>query len=351
MQGRSAYAFAGFLIHRYFSRQPPVSGDHFTWQELLDLSQHPVLRPMITSLIFATKDQELGQLTTTGQLINIDHNEIQLLPSDQLRIAHPFDLYQADQWHLWQKHCFTQQFIQPFKQAFRELYIITPAEKEAGTHSLRYAGQQVHPRQAMALFGQRGWISNYEEAGIQRTFHRAGLTARVSSDNGWGTPLEIEGITVDSVYFTKRDEWKAIPLEDIPPLIFSEVMRDLDLVVSVAHQGGFDPESSTSTQDMRASLVRETAALLKLDNVLVNNNRVLIDGTISNYAIHLASGVVHQRPGNYVCIVPIHAQHRGRLFLPFADNDPKTAEILAKVVLLARDNKIKDPTILEQLRR
>jgi hypothetical protein len=38
------------------------------------------------------------------------------------------------------------------------------------------------------------------------------------------------------------------------------------------------------------------------------------------------------------------------VFLPFADDDPRTAEVIAKVVLLARDDTISDPTILEQLR-
>lgn len=60
-------------------------------------------------------------------------------------------------------------------------------------------------------------------------------------------------------------------------------------------------------------------------------------------------GIIHQRPGGYVCIVPVHNSQRGRVFLPFVDKDPKTAEIVAKTVLLARDQKIKDPTILEQL--
>jgi len=50
-----------------------------------------------------------------------------------------------------------------------------------------------------------------------------------------------------------------------------------------------------------------------------------------------------------VCIIPVHGQHRGRLFLPFADDDPKTAEVISKVLLLARDDQIRDPTILEQL--
>ena len=54
-------------------------------------------------------------------------------------------------------------------------------------------------------------------------------------------------------------------------------------------------------------------------------------------------------PGGMVCIVAVPAQHRGRLFLPFADDDPKTAEVISKVLLLARDHEIQDPSILEQL--
>jgi hypothetical protein len=65
----------------------------------------------------------------------------------------------------------------------------------------------------------------------------------------------------------------------------------------------------------------------------------------------LGSGVVHKMPGGSLCIVPVHAQHRGRLFLPFADDDPRTAEVVSKVLLLARDYEIQDPTILEQIRR
>ena len=50
-------------------------------------------------------------------------------------------------------------------------------------------------------------------------------------------------------------------------------------------------------------------------------------------------------------VLPVHSQHRGRLFLPFVDEDPKTAEILSKIVLFAEDGKIKDPFILEQIER
>ncbi|MDQ0871578.1 hypothetical protein QFZ77_000237 [Paenibacillus sp. V4I3] len=49
-------------------------------------------------------------------------------------------------------------------------------------------------------------------------------------------------------------------------------------------------------------------------------------------------------------ILPVHSQHRGKLFLPFMDEDPKTSEILSKIVMLAQDTKIKDPHILDQIK-
>ncbi|HVJ83081.1 MAG TPA: hypothetical protein VNC50_18575, partial [Planctomycetia bacterium] len=136
---------------------------------------------------------------------------------------------------------------------------------------------------------------------------------------------------------------------EVPPRLFSEVMRDLDLVVSVAHRGGVDPEATASTVEMRTSLLRETCGLFKLKNVKLKGSHATIAGKLAEYSVHLGSGVVHRLPGGSVCIVPVHAQHRGRLFLPFADDDPKTAEITSKVLLLAKDHEIQDPSILQQL--
>ena len=127
-------------------------------------------------------------------------------------------------------------------------------------------------------------------------------------------------------------------------------MRDLDLVVSVAHAGGVDPEATASTTQMRAALIRETAKLMKLTNISFAGDHLLIDGTLGEYSLHLGSGTVHRRPGGAICILPVGSQHRGRLFLPFADDDPKTAEIESKALMLARDHEIRDPTILEQLK-
>ncbi len=317
--------------------------------ELAALLGHPILAPMLEQVIFISEGG-LGYLAEGGRALRrYDGGVLPILPETLLRIAHPYDLYRSGEWSQWQRECFVSERVQPFKQIFRELYLLTEAERRDGTISHRYAGQQIQPRQALALLGQRGWVgSEYGDA--SRTFHERGLTASMTALYGGSTSVEVEGLTIDGVTFNKAGTWSGfLPLADVPPIVFSETMRDLDLVVSVAHRGGVDPESSASTVEMRTALIRETIALLGLTNVRLEKTRAMITGGLSEYSLHLGSGVVHLIPGGALCIIPVHAQQRGRLFLPFADDDPKTAEIVSKVLLLSRDTEIKDPLILQQV--
>jgi len=127
------------------------------------------------------------------------------------------------------------------------------------------------------------------------------------------------------------------------------VMRDIDLVVSVAHVGGVDPEASHSSIEMRRVLLTETLRLFKVGNVTISGHHARIKGQHGEYSVHLGSAIAHQLPGKYLSVLPVHSQQRGRIFLPFVDDDPKSAELISKVLLLARDQEIQDPTILSQL--
>jgi hypothetical protein len=326
-----------------------VAQDAFTVGDLADLRRHPVVAPMLAQLVWLTEDGQTRWLPGARADSAADG------PADgraggPLRIAHPVDFVADGSWVSWQERLFAAGRRQPFKQVFRELYVLTGEEGKAGPFSRRYDGHQLQPRQALALLGRRGWVTSWEAGEAARAFHRHDLVARVTFGNGFFTPAEVDLPTIDGVCFTRRGEYLAQPLGSVPKAVFSETMRDLDLVVSVAHAGGVDPEATASTTEMRAALIRETARLLKLENIEFAGSHAVIAGRLGEYSLHLGSGTVHRRPGGAVCIVPVGSQHRGRIFLPFADDDPKTAEIVSKALLLARDYEIKDPAILEQLR-
>ena len=166
----------------------------------------------------------------------------------------------------------------------------------------------------------------------------------------WFSPADTESPTLEYVSFYDRKTGKQKKLSEVPDILYSEVMRDVDLAVSVAHVGGVDPETSHSTIEMRRVIFEFNMELFGLTNVTFEGTHAFIKGTLNSYNIQLGSGVIHKESGGMVNILPVHSQQRGKIFLPFIDEDPKTAEILSKILLLAEDNKIKDPYILQQLR-
>lgn len=327
-----------------------VRGDSFAPAELAELLAHPMLAPLLRDLVLVTERGLAGFPRGDGRRLADPAGAEVAADGSPLRIAHPVDLLATAAWSGWQHACFAGGIRQPFKQVFRELYVPTEVEIGDVAGSRRYAGQQLNPGRATRLLGTRGWVVHPHGYAL-RAFHHERLTAHLVFSGSALDPADIGGLTIESFYVTPVQGWQQVRLDSVPPRLFSEAMRDVDLLVSVAHIGGVNPETSLSTVEMRAGLVRETAELLGLSTVEVTANHVLVGGVLGSYSIHLGSGVVHRRPGNALCIVPVDPQHRGRLFLPFTDDDPRTAEILAKVVLLARDDQITDPTILEQLHR
>ena len=328
--------------------QAMLSQTLFTVAELHRIMEHPVVRAMLSKLVLFNPETQASGFWQDGYLLNAEGEKVALKADDKLLIAHPSHLFYAVQWDLYQKYLFDKELKQPFKQVFRELYIPTKDELETSNRSERYQGHQVQPQKTVALLRGRGWTVNYEE-GLQRVYHKEGFRATIYAAADWYTPSDVEAPTLEYVVFYSLKDGKEVPMKEINPVIFSEVMRDVDLVVSVAHVGGVDPEASHSTMQMRAALARESARLFKLTNVEVKERHILVKGKLGEYSIHLGSGMV-SRGGLQLSILAVQSQHRGRVFLPFVDDDPKSAEIISKMRLLAEDDKIKDPTILRQIK-
>lgn len=314
--------------------------------ELLHLQRNPVLQPIAAPLVVRT-DSAFGFLTEEG-LTDHSGTVIPISPKETVRIAHPFDLYQSGHWQDYQTYLFEHQIRQSFKQVFRELYVKLPEELEQN-YSLLFAGNQIQPAKTVGALKSRRWIADYDD-GLQKIYYKENIVARIYAMADWFSPSDIEAPTLEYVEFFDRKTFEQIPIQQIPDILYSEVMRDVDLAVSVAHAGGVDPETSHSTVEMRRAILSCNLELFRIQNVTLQDNHAIIEGKRACYSVHLGSGIVHQIGGSMLYLVPVHSQHRGRLFLPFIDEDPKTAEILSKVLLFAEDEKIKDPKLLEQIK-
>ena len=127
---------------------------------------------------------------------------------------------------------------------------------------LRFAGRPLKARQAFALLRGRGYTpgagiatKQYGQSGLQVQLAWAGEDEPVGKLLGPSAP-EIP-VTFGAISFTDR-LGDLMSLWDVPPVLFSETLRDADLTVSQAAfgEGGF---SSEETRRLRATLIRHLA--------------------------------------------------------------------------------------------
>ncbi|MFG6096163.1 DUF4132 domain-containing protein [Leptothoe sp. ISB3NOV94-8A] len=293
---------------------------------------------------------------------------------------------------------------QPFKQAHREIYLLTAAEETTRVYSNRFAAHIIKQHQFNALCGQRGWKNqlrlmvddDYEPArlllpkwDLRAEFWIEGIGDDYGSDTTEaGTYLylatdQVRFYPIDAAsnfahaggggYGTYRNApAEPIPLSDIPALVLTEVLRDVDLFVGVASVGN-DPnwtdggaegrrqyydywhdysfgELSATAQTRRQVLENLVPKLKKIASRCSFQERFLVvRGDIRTYKIHLGSGNILMEPNDqYLCIVRAGKSAADKVFLPF-EGDKTLALILSKAFLLAEDTKITDKTILSQI--
>ncbi|MEU6421816.1 DUF4132 domain-containing protein [Streptomyces spiralis] len=301
---------------------------------------------------------------------------------ERVRLWHPIRA-SADDTRAWREHLVAERLRQPFKQAFREIYLLTPAEEETGVYSNRFAAHIVHYRQLYALFKERGWQANFlgrhdggHDGKARAEFGggewRACFHHEPAADDGGYAP---EHAATDQVRFERRDgrRWREVPLAEVPPLVFSEAMRDVDLFVGVTSIAA-DPDwtdrgedrytaywrtatfgaLTASAEARREALERILPRLKIAERCSLDGRFLVVAGDLRTYRIHLGSANILMEPDDaYLCIVPSRGKGAGRgdgkVFLPFEDD--RLSLILSKAFLLAADSKITDETILRQIKR
>lgn len=345
---------------------------------------HPLLRQIARRLIwhFQSGKCEVLGIWHAENLIDVEDRPIDWLTNEtQVRLWHPLGcaVETVAAWRHWLE---SHQVTQPFKQAHREIYVLTDAEITTDTYSNRFAGHIIRQHQFAALARQRGWQytlqGNFDSHNTPTlSLPRWDLTAEFWVDGaGDNESTSDSGIflhlSTDQVRF--RDAAGPRRLAEVPALLFSEVMRDVDLFVGVCSIGN-DPtwqdrgdtgrygpywqvfsfgELSASAQTRREVLERLVPRLKIASRCSFDKKSLIVRGDLRTYKIHLGSANIMMEPNDqYLCIVPDRggAAARGEpVFLPF-EGDSTLAVILSKAFMLANDSKIKDPTIVRQIQR
>ena len=321
-------------------------------KQLASMWRAPILREMFAKLVLIDEHDHTGLLDGTATALITATGEKHILSDGKLRIAHPVVLERLGVLPAWRAHCFEKEVVQPLRQIFREFYALAPAEIVSSPESHRFVGHLLATGPLGGLMKTRGWnTAGFEYPQPRKAFGGLGLKAFFEVNDCGHYLTETQTVTSGVVYFEDQ-AGQRLPLETIPETVFSEVMRDVDLFVSVAQTAG-DHASSKELIAQRQALLTALVGKLKLKGVSQEGGHAVIEGRRSIYYVHLATGAVYLGKGRHLCIVPAESwKEPQKLFLPFfADDDKRIAEIFSKILLLSQDDKITDPHILEQIAR
>ncbi len=351
---------------------------------------HPVTSVFTRRLIWEIQSGDKAQTAIwwEGGLVDWAGNAVTPAADAAVRLWHPIrsEVQEILSWR-----CFLEDrgIRQPFKQAHREVYLLTDAERETQTYSNRFAGHIVRQHQFSALCRQRGWQFNlmgewdsHNTPYLELPRYNLRAEFQVNFSDG----AEVSGHFVYTTIGTERIRFftlgekrkkfeirpprRPLPLTDIPAVVFSEVMRDADLLVGVTSIGAdpnwgvehpnehaeywtrfADAELSVAAENRKSVIESLLPKLAIRDRCRIVDRYLIVRGESKEYRVHLGSGNVLMEPGSrYLCIVRGAGDSAGNVPLPF-EGDSMLALILSKAFLLADDKSIKDETILRQIRQ
>jgi len=328
------------------------AGTKIPIEELKILRELILVRQILDRIVMIDSNDQTGFLEIDkSKLMTLDGKSVSI--GKWIMPAHPLDLLRLGRLSSAQKTIVEKKIKQPFKQIFRETYVCTSQEKKTKVCSERYKGTTFNFAQASAILVSRGWavyggdfpFKDFMNEEIRATieFDNYNVHFMAEADDSWEIP------TLKSISFTNPNNKKTIDLTDIPPRIFSEVMRDLDLLVSVAGRSQI-PQKEVAVE-YRVDLLRNILDSIKVDNVSLEPPYLNIDGKINKYRVDIVTKEVYKKPNKLICIVPTQFKRvrSTEEYLPFEESDDDISEILSKMFLLLEDDKIKDKEILKQL--
>lgn len=362
--------------------------------------EHPLVGGVAKRLIweFGVQGRTRTAIWRDGRLLRQNGRLVE--PGLPVRLWHPLrsDARTVRAWQRWLEE---RQVTQPFPQAHRDVYRISPAEQAEPMASRRFAGHVLRSNALATQFRERGWsfepgrsldyppaawleMPEWNLRAELRLIPLADPAAATPPDHSYLEPGELRfcrsvpslGNTLRMPGSRRRTAIRQLagnpgePLDvgfaEPPPAVLSEVLRDVDLVIQAASVGadpeyGLRPEEpfarywrdfafgplTTAGQSRRDVLARLLPALPIASRCRIEDPFLLVQGQRALYRIHLGSGHVLLEPGGrYLWVNP--GGSAPRVYLPF-EGDRVLEIVLSKACLLANDRGVKDWRLLREL--
>lgn len=269
--------------------------------------------------------------------------------NSEIYIAHPAELKRAGLLTDAIAYVARNNVKQPFKQALREIYIKSEQENEQD-EVLRFKGFGVDLRKCVAALKGKGWGVS-EDIGLRRVFYRADTVAAIFREFDLPYTVDFENVNreLHGIFFLKRKTGEVIPIGDVDGIVFSEALRDVDLMITISSNVVYDFELAKSTVEIRQEILKSLVGILGLKNISFLKDNIKVDGHYGTYVINIRTGLVFKEGKGNLLLDTVYSVDKP-LLLDFVDEDPMTADIISKALVLSNDAEIRDSAILAEIK-
>ncbi len=201
--------------------------------DLKMMMKHPVVAAVAGELVFVMEPKKSGERAAVGlpsddgeRLVGLDGKGLKV--SRPVRVAHPLELEALGVLSLW-KNWLTDHPPQPFQQVERTITRAADLETASeGKCVVRHDGVELKSEdQAFRILQAHGWQDDRELHELCRTFpsDRHGEITATLTDFMWHSN------SIGTLEF-RDSNWNAMSITDVPPVILSEAIRDVDRTVA-----------------------------------------------------------------------------------------------------------------------
>ncbi len=317
----------------------------FDSEQLRSMCRERIIQTVLSKLLLLA-DGELC-VYSDGKLRRIDGAEIRA--AGEISVAHPVELKQKGLLEKAIEYIVKNNIKQPFKQALREIYSISEQEKEQD-EVLRFKGFDVDLRKCVAALKGKGWGVS-DDIGLRKVYYKTDTVAAIFRECDFLYVADYENVNreLHGIFFLKRKSGEIIPLKDVDGITFSETLRDVDLMITVSSNTVYDFELAMSTVEMRHAVLKSIVDILGLTNVSFLKDNIKVMGRFGTYVINIRTGLVFKEGKGNLLLDTVYSVDKP-LLLDFVDEDPMTADIISKAIVLANDETVRDPAILHEIK-
>ncbi len=383
-----AYLGQRYRLEYSFLRPRAMSPAH--WRRYY--IEHPLLGFLGRRLIWAFSDEkgwERSGIFCDGKIRGTDEETIDTTYATKVRLWHPLSSITSEL-PQWRRRIFDLGVQQPFRQAYREFYEVTEGERKTRIYSNRFAGTLMRQHQFSSLCRVRGWGYRLMGAGFDGfniptkllpawnmhaefqadlpTDRKPSLAdSALAEQSGFGINLFLSS---DQVRFY-RDR-REIEVEAVPAIVYSEIMRDVDLFTSICAVGSDEtwsdqgdqgtglpaairnPEELSNLFALRMEMLDRLLPLMAIaPQCKIESVWVIVQGKLGTYRILIPWGTVSRMTDQAFRPITIPQELLEAAPIDFSalpiDVDYRTEMILRKAHVLANDWNIQSPDLIRQL--